>query len=58
MDAGQKLEHAQRKLMRKAFVEFMTPFEMNINVEFKQIRKYVDETMNKQRDHNERINVL
>lgn len=47
MDAGQKLEMAQRKLMRKAFIEFMTPFEMNINVEFRQIRKFIEESSSK-----------
>jgi len=35
MDPRKKLDHLQRKIMRSAFDELMTPHERNLNVDLK-----------------------
>ena len=55
MDCRQRFDMKQRAMLKKVFTEFMTPVEMNMNVDFKQLRKYIEDCMTTMKEHSERI---
>ena len=55
MDVRQKFDMKQRAMLKKLFTEFVTPLEMNMNIDFKQLRKYLEDCMMTMKEHSERI---
>lgn len=51
MTFSEKQDKKQNQIIKKAFIEFMTPIEMNINVDFKKLRKYIEDCMTTMKDH-------
>ena len=45
MTMSEKQDKKTKEIIKKAFIEFMTPIEMNINVDFKKLRKYIEDCM-------------
>jgi len=51
MTMSEKQDKKTKEIIKKAFIEFMTPIEMNINVDFKKLRKYIEDCMTTMKDH-------
>lgn len=51
MDPSQKLDRLKRKLVEEVVIEKITPLKRDINVDLKQLRKYLEECMSNISDH-------
>lgn len=45
MDPAQKLDRLKRKLVEEVVIEKITPMKRDMNVDLKQLRKYIEECM-------------
>ena len=45
MDPAQKLDRLKRKLVEEVVTEKITPMKRDMNVDLKQLRKYIEECM-------------
>ena len=54
MDPAQKLDRIKRKLIEEVVIDKLTPIKRDFNVDFKQLRKYIEECMTKLGEHSNR----
>lgn len=51
MDPSQRLDRLKRKLVEEVVIEKITPMKRDMNVDLKQLRKYIEECMANIHDH-------
>ena len=51
MDPTQKLDRIKRRLIEEVVNEKMTPIRRDVNVDLKQLRKYIEECMSISKEH-------
>lgn len=54
MDPSQKLDRIKRKLIEEVVIDKLTPIKRDFNVDFKQLRKYIEDCMTKLGEHSNR----